>query len=181
MAVLRGVKGVINRIKNLTDKLAGTEPLVRVGFLENAKYPDGTPVAMVAAILDSGAPRAHIPPRPFMRNAIAKHKDEWPGAIKVLLKQNNYDSVKTMTMVGAVVAGQIRKEIIATNEPPLSPVTLMLRKMRSDDPNLVVTGKTVGEAAALVSAGVSSGGVSTKPLIWSSHLINSVAYEVKTK
>lgn len=169
-------------VQRLDMKIKGLkEPAtLRVGFLEKAKYPDGTPVAMVAAIQEYGAPRAKIPPRPFFRNMIAEKKGEWPAAIAGVLMQGQLDAKVAFGRIGAAIAGQLRESITKTNQPPLSPVTLMLRKMRGDNPDLVVTGKTVGEAAARVAAGESSSGVSTKPLIWSSHLINSVDFEVKT-
>jgi len=52
--------------------------------------------------------------------------------------------------------------------------------MRSHDQALVVTGKTVGEAAERVANGDDNYGASTKPLIDSGHLLNSVDYEVKS-
>lgn len=97
---------------------------VRVGFLESATYPDGTPVAMVAAIQDFGAPAAGIPPRPFFRNMVAKKSREWPEAIRQLLVANGYDVEKTLTMVGEAIAGQLRQSIVDTNEPPLAPSTI---------------------------------------------------------
>lgn len=97
---------------------------LRIGFLENARYPDGKPVAMIAAIQEFGAPRAGIPPRPFFRNAIAKHSPEWPGAIAGLLKANDYDAERVLGITGAAIAGQIRQSIIDTNSPPLAESTI---------------------------------------------------------
>jgi hypothetical protein len=97
---------------------------LRVGFLENAKYPDGTPVAMIAAIQDFGAPAAGIPPRPFFRNMIADKKGEWPKAIGDLLKANNYDAKITLDQTGQAIVGQLRQSIIDTNAPPLKPATV---------------------------------------------------------
>lgn len=97
---------------------------VRVGFLEGATYPDGKPVAMIAAIQDFGAPGAGIPPRPFFRNMIAAKKGEWPKAIADLLKQNGYDAAKTLEQTGAAIGGQLRQSIIDTNDPPLAPSTI---------------------------------------------------------
>lgn len=120
---------------------------VRVGFLENATYPDGKSVAMIAAIQDFGT--GTIPPRPFFRNMIAAKQGEWPGAIDGLLKANDYDIDKTLQQTGAAIAGQLRQSIIDTNAPPLSPVTIRRK----------------GHA---------------KPLIDTSHMINSVDFEVNT-
>ena len=103
---------------------------VKVGFLENATYPDGTKVAMVAAIQDFGAPSVGIPPRPFFRNMVAAKKDEWPRAVAQLLKANNYDARKTLEQAGAAIAGQLRQSIIDTNDPPLSPRTIARKGSR---------------------------------------------------
>jgi hypothetical protein len=153
---------------------------VDVGFLEGATYPDGTSVPMVAAIQEFGAPKAGIPPRPFFRSMIADKSPEWPAAVAGLLKANDYDGAKTLGQTGEAIKGQLQQAIIDTSDPPLSPVTLMLRKMRSADPDLVVTGATVGEAARRVAAGESFDGVSTKPLVDTSQLLNSVDYVVKS-
>jgi hypothetical protein len=165
-------------LKGMAKKLAKPGTL-RVGFLEGSTYPNGTQVAMVAAIQEYGAPRARIPPRPFFRNMIAAKQAEWPGAIAGLLK--DHDPAAALSIAGEAIAGQLRESILRTNAPPLSPVTLMLRKMRIENPGIVITGRTVGIAAARVAAGESTAGVPTKPLVWTSHLINSVDYEVVTK
>ena len=54
-----------------------------------------------------------------------------------------------------------------------------LRKMFGNHPELI-RGRDVVEARRRVRAGESTAGVSTKPLIWTGHLLNSVGYEVKT-
>ena len=178
MASVKGgskLDGVLRKISIAANK----SKTLRVGFLENATYPNGTKVAMVAAIQEFGAPKARIPPRPFFRNMIAKHEKEWPDAIANLLVDNGYDATKTLRMAGEAIKGQLQQSIVDTNAPALSPVTLMLRKMRSQNPNLVVTGKTVGEAAERVAAGMSYAGVSTKPLIYNRDMYKSVDYEIK--
>jgi hypothetical protein len=111
---------VLARIARLT----GGETALRVGFLENARYPDGTPVGMVAAIQDFGAPRAGIPPRPFFRNMIATKHGEWPKAIAALLKTHHYDVAAALDEAGAAIAGQLRQSIVDTNSPPLKPATI---------------------------------------------------------
>lgn len=153
---------------------------VKVGFLEGATYPDGTPVAMVAAIQNFGAPRASIPPRPFFSNMVREKSPSWPAAIRENLKQTNYNAELTLERVGAGIAGQLQQSIIDTLAPPLSPITVMLRGMRSNDQDLKVTGKTVGEAAQRVKDGETNYGASTKPLIDTGVMLNAVSYEVKT-
>lgn len=153
---------------------------LRVGFFSNATYPDGTKVAMVAAIQEFGAPKAKIPPRPFFRSMVAAKSPEWPRAVKMQLKANNYDVEKTLQIVGQGIRDQLQQSIVDTLTPALSPVTLMLRKMKKKNPGLNVTRATVGEAARRVASGESTAGVSTKPLIETAVLLNSVDFEVKT-
>lgn len=162
--------------KNL--KKGGT---LKVGFLEGAKYPNGTPVAMVAAIQNFGAPRAGIPPRPFFSNMVKEKSKSWPKAIEENLRRSNYDTALTLERVGEGIASQLQQAIIDTDAPPLSPVTVMLRGMKGNDPSLKVTGKTVGQAAARVKAGKTNYGASTKPLVDSGDMIRAVGKEVTLK
>jgi hypothetical protein len=123
MATLTGGEGVKKYLESISGKLSNKATL-RVGILEGATYPNGTPVALVASIQEFGAPKAGIPPRPFFRNAIAKHEAEWPKAIANLLVANGYDLKRTLDLAGQGIAGQIRQSIIDTNEPPLAPSTI---------------------------------------------------------
>ncbi|MFT9399734.1 hypothetical protein [Acetobacter sp.] len=53
-----------------------TSPSVKAGFLAGSQYPDGTPVASIAAVQEFGASIRHgahttlVPARPFLRPAI---------------------------------------------------------------------------------------------------------------
>jgi hypothetical protein len=152
---------------------------LRVGFLEGATYPNGTSVPMVAAIQEFGAPRAGIPPRPYFRPMIAAKSPAWPAAIAENLRGSGYDVDAALGLVGEGVKGQLQESIINTNSPALSPVTVMLRGMKSQDQSLVVTRRVVAQARARVAAGLTNYGASTKPLVESGHLVNSVDYEIK--
>ncbi|KAG1305014.1 hypothetical protein G6F62_015645 [Rhizopus arrhizus] len=72
----KGGDALMARLKEIADK-AGQGGTLRVGFLENAKYPDGTPVAMVAAINEFGRPDHNQPPRPFFRRMIEEKHKGW--------------------------------------------------------------------------------------------------------
>jgi len=154
-------------------------PTLRVGFLENATYPNGMPVAAVAAIQEFGAPRAGIPPRPFFRNMIADKEAEWPKAIGQLIKDNNYDIDRAFDLAGFAIEGQLRQSIIDTNEPPLSPVTLMIRKMKTE--GATITKSSLAIARARLASGESVSGVPTKPLVETGHMLNSVDHQVVKK
>lgn len=123
MATISGGQKLDAALREMASKVAVPATL-RVGFLENAKYPDGTPVAMVAAIQDYGAPGAGIPPRPFFRNMIADKQREWPKAIGDLLKANDFDAAKALDVAGAAIAGQLRQSIVDLVSPPLAPSTI---------------------------------------------------------
>lgn len=123
MATIRGGDKLAAALAKMAANL--TKPgTLRVGFLENATYPDGTPVAMIAAIQDYGAPSVGIPPRPFFRNMIADKQSEWPKAIELALKANDYDAPRALDVVGNGIEGQLRASIIATNSPPLAQSTI---------------------------------------------------------
>jgi hypothetical protein len=123
MATIKGGNKFSKALQEMAGKI-GKASSVRIGFLSGSTYPDGTPVAMVAAIQDWGAPGANIPPRPFFRNMIAAKKGEWPKAISDLLKANDYDALLTLQQTGQTVAGQLRESIQQTNSPPLKPATI---------------------------------------------------------
>lgn len=154
---------------------------VRVGFINGATYPDGTPVAMVAAIQNYGAPRAGIPPRPFFTNMVKEKSPGWPAAIEENLRETNYDVATTLSRLGQGIESQLQDSIINTFDPPLSPVTVMLRGMRKNNPDLKVTGKTVGEAAQRVKDGKTNYGASTKPLVDTGDLLRSITSDVTTE
>lgn len=111
---------------------------LKVGFLAGATYPDGTPVAMVAAIQDFGAPAAGIPPRPFFRNMVAQESPGLPAAIALDLKRTDFNVEQTLSRAGAVLAGKLKQSIVDTNAPPLKPATV--RRKGFDKP-LVDTGQ----------------------------------------
>jgi hypothetical protein len=145
---LSGGAAMADVLKRLEDKL-DTGKSVAIGFLAGATYPDGTPVAMIAAIQDFGAPAANIPPRPFFRNMIADKSAGWPAAIDANLKATGYDSALTLAQVGEGIAGQLRQSINDFVGVPLSPKTIARKGF-------------------------------SKALIDTSHMLNSVDYEVET-
>jgi hypothetical protein len=135
MATFRGGQKFERAMRDLADKIARPATL-RVGFLENATYPDGTPVAMIAAINEYGAPSRGQPPRPFFRQMIQAKQGEWPKAIAGVLKSMGYDAKKTLDITGAAIAGQLRQSITDLWSPPLAPSTI---KRKGFDKPLIET------------------------------------------
>lgn len=136
MATLSGGKKFEDALRELAGKVAKPATL-KVGFLANATYPDGTPVAMIAAINEYGAPSRGQPPRPFFRNMINAKQGEWPNAIAGLLRANDLDAEKALDQTGAAIAGQLRQSIKDLTSPPLAASTI--RRKGFDKP-LIDTG-----------------------------------------
>lgn len=149
------------RLQPLKDKV------IQAGIL-GGQYEDGTNVAYVGAIQEYGAPAAKIPARPFMSTTSATQGKTWSkhfgdGIAAVAAGQLTAEAL--MEQIGSLMAADIQKTISEIQEPALSPITIMLRGMRSHDRDLKVTGKTVGEAARRVANGDDNYGATTKPLV----------------
>lgn len=175
---IKGGEKLQARLDEIAKQIGGGKHELRVGFLEGATYPDesGTPVAQVAWWLNFGTKTA--PPRMFFSNMVKTKSPKWGDALAKILKQNDFDVAKSLAIMGEGIAGQLQQSIIELDAPALSPITLMLRKMRIDDPHLEITGATVGEAARRVAAGEDSSPASTKVGVYTGHMLNSVAYTV---
>lgn len=98
---------------------------VRVGFLEGATYPDGTPVAMVAALLNFGISNGKA--WPFFTNMIAEKAPGWGETLANLLRTNDYDVQKCLALMGTGIAGQLREAIQAMDAPPLELSTILAK------------------------------------------------------
>lgn len=96
---------------------------VDVGFFSTARYPDGTPVAAVAAWNEFGTPT--IPERAFFRGAL--HGSE--RAISPILragidpKDMALDD-RTAGLIGEVMKARIQSSIVALRDPPNAPATI---------------------------------------------------------
>ena len=121
---------------------------VSVGFMDGATYPDGTSVAMVAAIQNFGAPAAHIPARPFFSGMVAKRSPTWGTELGKILKLTKFDADSSLQLMGNRIGNQLQASIRETDSPPLAPSTIKQKGF-------------------------------SKPLIDTSHMLNSVEYEVK--
>lgn len=164
------------KLDNLSKDFGGLE--AKVGFPSGIKYEDGTSVAFVAAIQNYGAPAAKIPPRPFMEPAVSAHKDKWTkylakGVGRVARGESTAED--ELMGVGLIAGEDVKQTIEDVTDPPLSPVTLLLRDWRREGRN--ITGKTVGEAAAAIKNGVIPK-AANEPLTDTGFMIASVRYGV---
>lgn len=102
----------------------GKGAVLKVGFLEGATYPDGTPVAMIAAINNYGAPSRGIPPRPFFSGMVDEKSPEWGDTFAGLMEANGDDTVKALRLMGEGIKGQLQQSIRDTVAPPNAPSTI---------------------------------------------------------
>lgn len=120
---IRGGERLEAKLRELAARL-GAGGVVRVGFLEDATYPDGTSVATVAVTQNFGSAANGIPPRPFFSNMVADKSPGWGESFLGVLRENNFDIPKSLELMGEGIAGQLRQAIVDTNAPPLAPATI---------------------------------------------------------
>lgn len=136
MAIVRGGEKLAAKLADLARQVSNPGVL-RAGFLRGATYPDGTPVAMVAAIQDYGAPGAGIPPRPFFRNVVANGTKTWPEKLAKILKANDFDAKRSLRLMGEMIKGEIQDSITNGDYAPLKEATV---KRKGFDKPLIDTG-----------------------------------------
>jgi hypothetical protein len=172
---------VMAKIDAIGEGFANRE--AKIGFFAGKNYEDGTPVAYVAAIQEFGSPENGIPPRPFMRPTVEDKKGAWSadiaGGMRAVIK-GRLTADDVLDAVGAAAAGDIVKTLAAGDFKALSPITLMIRKMKDEhrgDPNWRMSGAKVGEAAARVAAG-EAGSTRATPLDDTGYMMANVQHQV---
>lgn len=140
---LSGGAGLEKALNDIAERMGGGE--VKVGFLEGATYPDGTPVAAVAFWNEFGS--KETPARPFFRNMIEAESPGWAGKMAKLAQATNNDGDKVLALMGEDIKGALQQSINDLQSPPLAPSTIAQKGF-------------------------------AKPLIDTSHMINSISYEV---
>lgn len=140
MATIRGGKKFESAIADLARRIAKTGTL-KVGFFEEATYPDGKSVAMIAALNNFGTSRA--PPRPFFTNMVHDKSPEWAPALANLLEANNMDAVRALNILGDGIKGQLQQSINDLVSPPLAESTI---KRKGFDKPLIDTTRMINSA-----------------------------------
>lgn len=142
-------------LEKLADQIKKSK--LEVGFFESAIYPDGTPVAYVAAIQEFGHPEGNIPSRPFFRNAISQH-DGWKDlSNKAMLAviEGRMELNQALNQMGLKMAADVKDSITDGSYEALKQSTLDARQSRKR-----------------------TQGVATKPLIDTAQMLQSVTYAV---
>ena len=117
---MKKVGSLASALKKYSDMNAS----VRVGVLENATYPDGTPVAMVAFWNEYGTKTS--PVRAFFRATVSDQKKNWVLSVQNLMKMHD-DPKKVMGLIGEHMRGQIVQSINTWTDPPNAPYTVRMK------------------------------------------------------
>lgn len=133
----------------------------KVGWFENARYEDGTPVALVAVVQEHGSTKRGIPARPFMRTTQQEKAQVWKEdarrlAAAVAAGQMPPDAL--MEGLTQKAEGDVRQSISRVLSPPLSERTIAARARRH-----------------------SKGKASSKPLVDTGYMLNTLTSQVKKK
>ncbi len=156
MVQIKGGDKLEKHLKELSKRVTKAAS-VDVGFMEDATYPDGTSVAMVAALNEFGhgnsvgaklsrtrlarwlgvKAKTATPPRPFFRGMVQEKSPEWGDAVGDLLNATGFDAEKTLNLAGEGIAGQLRQSIVDYVGPPLAESTV---KRKGHDKQLVDSG-----------------------------------------
>lgn len=111
-------------LKKLSYELKQSDMRLRVGILEGALYPDGTPTALVGLVHEFGTEDGTTPPRPFMRSTVKQRALTWSQALQSFLKEKDHDIAKALPSLGELMAGDLKQQIIAITEPALKEETV---------------------------------------------------------
>jgi hypothetical protein len=130
-ATLKGGEG----LKVALAQMVGESGTLRAGLLEGATYPDGTPVAAVAAFNEFGT--LHTPARPFMRSTVQKDGKRWAKGFARLIKGQQFKYMKALNLLGEQVVGDIKVSVSTWSDPKNSPAT---EKAKGFNKPLVDTG-----------------------------------------
>jgi hypothetical protein len=171
-----------NAFKTLAESLSALEGVTgKVGWFESAQYPDGTPVAYVAAIQEFGSPANKIPSRSFMRSTAAESDKKWKetaARVSARVLEKKMTAKDAMEALTLQAEGDVAAKIASIQAPPLSQITLGVRKYKQMGRK--ISGATIGEIAHKLDEGtLDVSGVSTKPLVDSAVMVNSLSHVVE--
>jgi len=157
------------RVEQLIKDLENA-PVSKVGYFENAKYPDGTSVAEVAATHEFGRPEKGIPPRSTIRPTMKQEERNIATLCKSAFKKvvkGELTVYQVMDLLGQQLAGSIRKAIATITTPPLRPNTIRRRAAKYSTSTQRKKKTAVQQAA------------SEKPLVDEKVLLNSTTSVVE--
>jgi hypothetical protein len=120
------------KLEAVLKKLAAAKGArVRVGILENTKYPDGTDAAMVAGVQEFG--NENTPARSFMRRTVAERVGVWKNGFAKQLETNSVEG--SLDVLGEQMAKDIQTTILKiADEGGNAPTTIERKRSKKDRP-----------------------------------------------
>ena len=126
--------GDLPGLRALESRIREANRSVLVGLPEGAKAEeDGTPVAMIGAVHEFGSPEQNIPERSWLRGGIARGQPKFNRlnranmALVVLGKKTVEES---LGQLGAVAAGEVKREFVVGDFEPIKPATIAARERK---------------------------------------------------
>lgn len=142
-------------------EIAGIKANLKVGFFQNSRYPDGTPVAYVAYLNEMGI---HNPRRPFMKRTLRRNLKKWIKGIRSSVKYGGLSRNSVLNAyrkAGIVAVGDVKETIRSWKPGGNSPQTVRMKARR---------GRSGRNTTAINPEQV---------LIDTGQMISSIAYEVE--
>lgn len=133
------------KYEKVLEKLAKFNGKVKAGIPEWATTTDGKKIAEYAIYNELGTSR--MPARPFMRQTVDTHKDEWVDLLASKLTAENItkgDAETALGLVGEVMKAHIQETIQKGSFAPDSPRTVAYKRnkgKREPDHPLIDTGQ----------------------------------------
>lgn len=189
MSGFKGGEALEKKLREYAQKL-GKGELLKVGFLEGATYPDGTPVAQIAAVQEFGG-EIDVPARE-QEIYFKQGKNGVVGNKFVKKSKSNFSQTVNVPAHKIVIPPRpfFRKMIWSQSKGwgALMTQALIAKNFDPEDALVLVGEKIRGQLQdsirqltdpPLKSSTIRKKG-SAKPLIETGHMLNSVDYEVMT-
>lgn len=189
-AYVMGGERTIVFLDNLKRKYIGPSPVLKVGFLANATYPDGTPVAMVAMIQEFGAKIQREAGQITLYRMMNKAGTGFARKGRfVPQSQANFASTHAHAAYEINIPPRpFFRTMIAQNQASWAPqVAALLKQGKTPSEALAIMGELmVGQLRTSIIAMKSPPNAPSTirekgfddPLVRTGHLLNSVDYEV---
>lgn len=133
---LSGGAALHAKLAEIAERMGGGA--VKVGFMEGATYPDGTPVPAVAFWSEYGNGKS--PPRPFFRRMIAKESPTWADKMARMAMASGNDGKRVLALMGEDIGAALQQSITELTDPPLAQSTI---DAKGFDKPLIETGNMV--------------------------------------
>jgi hypothetical protein len=109
----------------------------KVGWFESAKYPKGTPVALVAAHHEFGSAKAGRPPKSFFRPAVAENQKTWESLSRRFSKEvleGGLTAHQAMSRISLTALADVKTAITELGNYAESDRVVKRRRRRKDPP-----------------------------------------------